>query len=199
MKYIIGLGNPGTEYENNRHNIGFLILDFIAKKVKAEFIRDRKSLVAKKRSYSLVKPQTYMNLSGQAVKQFDFTYNQDIIIIVDDIYLPLGEVRIREKGGDGGHNGLLSIIEELNTNDFSRIRIGVGSPDNIDIKNFVLSDFQEFELEGLKKTLEFVYQLINHFVHRDYREMLNYYSKNKKSYSESMADFQNRSPKEENK
>lgn len=191
MKYIIGLGNPGKEYELSRHNIGFLIVDYIAQKVKASFMREGKSLLAKKRAYALVKPQTYMNLSGLAVKQLQAEPAEDLIIVVDDIYLPLGEVRIREKGGDGGHNGLLSVMTEMNTEDFTRIRIGVGSPENSVLRDYVLSDFSEPELKGLEKTFEFTYQLINQYIHRGYKDMLNYYSKNKKSYSESISDFQN--------
>lgn len=199
MKYIVGLGNPGQEYENNRHNIGFLLLDYIAGKLKCDFSKEKNYLIAKKRAYSLIKPLTYMNNSGLAVRQLISDQFKELMIVVDDIYLPFGEIRIREKGGDGGHNGLKSIIENMNSDEFIRIRIGVDSPKYGDLKRFVLEDFSENEIKILNHTFEFAYELIKQYIHRDYTSMLNYYSKNKRSYSECMADIQNQRPKEEHK
>jgi len=199
MKFIVGLGNPGNEYQFSRHNIGFMMVDYLADKSKVPFVKEKNYLIAKKRAYSYVKPLTYMNNSGLAVKQLLNNQFNDLIVIVDDIYLPFGDIRIREKGGDGGHNGLKSIIEQLNTDQFIRIRIGVDSPKFQDLKRFVLEDFSRNELSAMEKTCNFMNELIKQFIHRDYNSMLNYYSKNKRSYSDCMADFQNQSPKEENK
>lgn len=199
MKLIVGLGNPGNEYQNSRHNVGFQALDYMASKMKLDFSKEKNYLIGKKRSYSLIKPLTYMNNSGLAVKQLISGQFQELLVIVDDIYLPFGEIRIRERGGDGGHNGLKSIIDVNNTDEFIRIRIGVDSPKYKDLKEFVLEDFSAKEMQCLELTYKFIYELIKQFIHRDYNTMLNYYSKNKRSYSEGMAVFQNQSPKEENK
>ncbi|HOE90799.1 MAG TPA: aminoacyl-tRNA hydrolase [Candidatus Cloacimonadota bacterium] len=199
MKYIIGLGNPGFEYEKNRHNIGFLFLDFIAEKAKCAFVKEKNYHLAKTRTYALIKPQTYMNNSGIVVKSLINEQFNDIIIVVDDINLPFGSLRIREQGGDGGHNGLKSIIENINSDNFTRIRIGVGSPENKKLSDYVLEDFSQDEFSQLNDIFDFAYNLIKQFIHRDYQTMLNYYSKNKRSYSERFQDDQNQRPKEENK
>jgi len=184
MKLIVGLGNPGEEYCKNRHNIGFMILNNFAMKRKISFKKEGNTLVARRNMYQLVKPQTYMNLSGKAVKSYIEDID-DLLVISDDIYLPLGEIRIRQTSGDGGHKGLLSIIEELETINFSRIRIGVGQPEhNGQLKEYVLENFSEEELSTLEITTDFAIKLIDCFIVKGFQSMLNYYSKNKKSYSE---------------
>ena len=135
--YLIGLGNPGKKYSNNRHNIGFLLLKNLSKKYNSNFIlKDKlKSSCAEFKlnnsTYRLFLPNTFMNNSGDAVRAildwYKINLNQ-IFIIVDDKDLPLGKIRFRKKGGSGGHNGLKSIIEKLQTQNFNRIRIGIGSP-----------------------------------------------------------------------
>ncbi len=134
MKYlIIGLGNIGDEYANTRHNIGFIIADALAGVGKATFKTERYADVARMKYRGkvlvVIKPSTYMNLSGKAVRywmQAEKIPIENILIITDDIALPLGTLRMRKKGGDGGHNGLCSLIEYLNTQDFARLRIGIG-------------------------------------------------------------------------
>ena len=135
--YIIGLGNPGKKYSNNRHNIGFLLVENFSKKNNSNFLlKDKlKSYFSEFRlndsTYRLFLPNTFMNNSGDAVKAilewYKINLNQ-IFIIVDDIDLPLGKIRFRKKGSSGGHNGLKSIMEKLQTQQFNRIRIGIGSP-----------------------------------------------------------------------
>ena len=135
MKYlIIGLGNPGSEYENTRHNIGFKVLDELARLSNISFNEDRLADVAelkfKARKLILVKPNTFMNLSGRAVKYWMQKSNlniENILIITDDISLPFGVLRLRKKGSDGGHNGLKDIQNSLNTTKFPRLRFGVGN------------------------------------------------------------------------
>ncbi|MDD2650623.1 MAG: aminoacyl-tRNA hydrolase [Candidatus Cloacimonetes bacterium] len=199
MKYIIGLGNPGYKYEHNRHNIGFLLIDYIAEKYQCDFVKEKNCHVAKMRTFTLIKPQTYMNNSGLVVKNLTNIPFTDFVIIVDDINLPFGDIRIREQGGDGGHNGLKSIIENINSDNFTRIRIGVGSPENKALSDYVLDDFTELEFLLLKHIFEFTYNLLKQYIHRDYKCMLNYYSKNKRSYSEYITDIQSQRPKEANK
>ena len=135
--YLIGLGNPGKKYARSRHNIGFLLLENLSKKYNSNFLLKDKL----KSSYSEFKindstfrlflPNTFMNNSGDAVRAIVDWYKinvDQIFIIVDDIDLPLGKIRFRKKGSSGGHNGLKSIIEKLQTQNFKRIRIGIGSP-----------------------------------------------------------------------
>tara|TARA_Y100001968_G_C19173524_1_gene626854 strand:+ start:153 stop:761 length:609 start_codon:yes stop_codon:yes gene_type:complete len=140
LKLIIGLGNPGTEYEKTRHNVGFMVLEEIAKQNNCNFRESKKiygrtceigSGLSKTR---LLMPSTYMNDSGQSVRSakdwFNFENNQ-FLVLVDDIDLPLGKIRLRSKGSSGGHNGLKSIINHLGTSEFKRLKIGIGSPSKI--------------------------------------------------------------------
>ena len=144
--YLIGLGNPGKKYSRSRHNIGFLLLENLSKKYNSNFsLKDKlKSSCSEFKinnsTYRLFLPNTFMNNSGDAVRAIVDWYKinlDQIFIIVDDKDLPLGKIRFRKKGSSGGHNGLKSIIEKLQTHEFNRIRIGIGSPPlNKEIKNF---------------------------------------------------------------
>ena len=143
-KYIVGLGNPGNEYKNNRHNMGFLILENLAKKYESNFVLKSKlksrcsELRINNFTYKLFLPNTFMNKSGEAVKAIVDWYKIDLnqlFIIVDDLDLPVGKIRFRKKGGSGGHNGLKSIIENLQTQNFNRIRVGIGSSKTIEKSN----------------------------------------------------------------
>ena len=137
LKLLVGLGNPGTEYEKTRHNVGFMVLEEIARKNNCSF-RESKKLFGRTCEYGsgiektrLLMPNTYMNESGKSVRYamdwFDFE-NHQLIVIVDDMDLPMGRIRVRSQGGSGGHNGLKSIINHLGTNEFKRLKIGIGSP-----------------------------------------------------------------------
>ena len=145
-KYIIGLGNPGKEYINSRHNIGFLLVENLSEKYDSKFILKNKlkswysEFKINNLTYRLFMPNTFMNNSGEAVRAildwYKFDLNQ-LFIIVDDIDIPLGTIRFRKKGSSGGHNGLKDIINKLQTENFNRIRIGIGSPTFIEKnKNF---------------------------------------------------------------
>ncbi|MGQ0826936.1 MAG: aminoacyl-tRNA hydrolase [Bacteroidota bacterium] len=131
---IVGLGNIGDEYANTRHNIGFMVLDSLAKKNNLKFTVDRLAAVAeykfKGKILILIKPSTYMNLSGKAVNywlQAEKVPKENLLVITDDIALPLGTLRMKGKGSDGGHNGLKNIQETLNSSEYARLRIGVGN------------------------------------------------------------------------
>jgi PTH1 family peptidyl-tRNA hydrolase len=134
MKYlVVGLGNIGDEYANTRHNIGFVVADAFALDRKVEFTSGRYASVAKAslkgRTFIIIKPTTFMNLSGKAVRYWmtkEDILPENILVIVDDLALPLGTLRLRKKGSDGGHNGLSSIIEDIGTTEFARLRIGIG-------------------------------------------------------------------------
>ena len=138
--FLIGLGNPGKKYSKNRHNIGFLLLENLSKKYNSNFLLKDKlrsscsEFKINDSTYRLFLPNTFMNNSGDAVRAIVDWYKinlDQICIIVDDIDLPLGKIRFRKKGSSGGHNGLKSIIEKLQTNNFNRIKIGIGSPPSI--------------------------------------------------------------------
>ena len=135
--YLIGLGNPSKKYSNSRHNVGFLVLENLAKKYNSNFfLKDKlksscSELKINESTYRLFLPNTYMNNSGDAVRAIVDWYKinlDQIFIIIDDKDLPLGKIRFRKKGSSGGHNGLKSIIEKLQTKNFNRIKIGIGSP-----------------------------------------------------------------------
>ena len=142
--YLIGLGNPGKKYKNSRHNIGFLLLENLTKKYNSNFLFKEKlksyfsEIKIDNLTYRLFLPNTYMNNSGDAVLAIVDWYKinlDQVFIIVDDKDLPLGKIRFRKKGSSGGHNGLKSIIAKLNTNNFNRIRIGIGLPPKIEETN----------------------------------------------------------------
>ena len=142
--YLIGLGNPGKKYSRSRHNIGFLILDNLSKRNNSNFLLKDKlksscsEFKVNDSTYRLFLPNTFMNNSGEAVRAIVDWYKinlDQLFIIVDDKDLPLGKIRFRKKGSSGGHNGLKSIIEKLQTQNFNRIRIGIGSPSSIQGKN----------------------------------------------------------------
>ena len=176
MKLIVGLGNPGKQYENTRHNIGFMIVDELAKSWNVSFDKTKfnaEYAIAYHNGikYLLVKPTTYMNLSGEAVIDAVNYFKikpENIIVIVDDIDIPFGTVRIKKKGSAGTHNGLKSIIYHLETENFPRIRISVGKcPSYMDLKDFVLSKFSSSEEKILKKELEISADAVEEIIKSD--------------------------------
>ncbi|MEG0829795.1 MAG: aminoacyl-tRNA hydrolase [Anaerovoracaceae bacterium] len=153
MYIIVGLGNPGKKYENTRHNIGFIAVDQLAEKNNINITKIKhKALVGEGRisgqKVLLVKPQTYMNLSGNSVREVMEYYKVDVenlIVIYDDIDLDAGVLRIRKKGSAGTHNGMKSVIYDLKSDRFPRIRIGIGSSGNMDLANYVIGGFTKGE------------------------------------------------------
>ena len=158
---LVGLGNPGAEYTVTRHNAGFLFMDYLAAALGTTVTRARFKALVGEASIGgarvlLMKPQTYMNLSGEAVREAAAFYHiapDRVIVVCDDVTLDVGRMRVRGKGSDGGHNGIKSLIKELGTDAFSRVRVGVGKkphPD-FDLADWVLSAFTEKEQEILQK------------------------------------------------
>ena len=172
MKYLIaGLGNIGPEYAQTRHNIGFMVLDKLAETSKLEFVSKRYAWRAelryKGRIFVLIKPTTYVNLSGKSVAYWLKKENipdENLLVIADDIALPLGTLRLRKKGSAGGHNGLINIIEQLGTDEFSRLRIGAGNefPLGYQIK-YVLGEWTEDEKKILLPKIEVAAEIIKSF------------------------------------
>ncbi len=148
MKMIIGLGNPGKEYVQTKHNVGFMVIDAIADELGVSVEKRQCQAFTQMTTWDgekilLVKPQTYMNLSGQAVMELLNYYKDkidDLLVIHDDLDLPPGQLRFKQGGGAGGHNGIKNIIAHLNSNDFDRLKIGIGRSKN-DTKDYVLSAF----------------------------------------------------------
>ncbi|MDU4448179.1 MAG: aminoacyl-tRNA hydrolase [Anaerococcus vaginalis] len=163
MYYIVGLGNPGIQYENTRHNAGFITIDYLARKYSIDVRKIKfKSLIGQGvisgQKVMLVKPQTYMNNSGEAIREiynyFDFDHDK-LIVIYDDIDIDFGSIRIRKKGSAGTHNGMKSIIYNLEFDDFPRIKVAVGKkPSYMDLANFVLSGFSKQEAKIIEEEVK---------------------------------------------
>lgn len=161
MKVVIGLGNPGRKYEDTRHNLGFMVIDDLRKRLLPETHRERfKSHIWETRlsgeKIILAKPQTYMNLSGDAVRQIQQWFkaeSHDILVVYDDLDLEFGQLRMRERGSAGGHNGLTSVIQALGTSDVPRLRIGIGRGQSA-AKAHVLSTFSPAERSDLPSIID---------------------------------------------
>lgn len=183
---IAGLGNPGPKYEYTRHNAGFLCIDLLAQQLGVKIDRIKfKSIVAdvaiEGRRCLLMKPQTFMNNSGEAVRDAANFYKippEHVIILFDDISLPPGKLRIRRKGSDGGHNGIKSIIYLLNSDQFPRVKLGVGAkphPD-YDLADWVLSPFQKDELPRMKEAMKKACEAVRLIVQDDMDHAMNLYN-----------------------
>ncbi|HNX85845.1 MAG TPA: aminoacyl-tRNA hydrolase [Bacteroidales bacterium] len=186
MKYlIVGLGNIGDDYADTRHNIGFLVADALAATGDASFKSDRHAAVTKitlkGRTLVVIKPSTFMNLSGKAVRywmQKEEIPLENILIIVDDLALPLGALRLRTKGSDGGHNGLISIIEYLESSDFSRIRFGIGNDFAKGYQiDYVLGRWSDEETKILMPKVKEAVEMIKSFVLIGPERTMNFFNK----------------------
>ena len=173
MYLIVGLGNPGQQYSGTRHNVGFMMLDYFAGKNKLTFTDSKwKALISKAtvwdESVILLKPETYMNLSGTAVAQAAHFYKlqpANIIIIHDDLDMEFGRIKLVSGGGDGGHKGIRSIIEQLGTKDFPRVKIGIGRPPSpVSPEKYVLGKFDHDEKEMIEQKLSVVLEGIRIFL-----------------------------------
>ena len=163
MYLIVGLGNPENEYSHTRHNMGFDTINQIAKNNNIQITKNKfkglcESTIIQNQKVILLKPQTYMNLSGESVKEVVEFYNlkpEEIIVIYDDIDIEKGHIKIRKKGGAGSHNGMKSVVEELQSTDFARIRVGIGQPEfKSDMINYVIGKVSQEEQEILQQGVE---------------------------------------------
>ena len=197
MWYIVGLGNPGKKYEKTRHNVGFFVIDSLAKQHNITFrakkrglrrlrnwLFSAKNLTASgyiaEEEVTLVKPITFMNRSGEALislfKQKPQIDIKKMLVIVDDINLPLGKLRFRPKGSDGGHNGLASIIAKLQTKEFPRLRIGIGEPTNQAREDYVLRKFSKKEFEIIDIAVQKATDAIETLIKSDIQTVMNEYN-----------------------
>lgn len=178
MKLVVGLGNPGKEYKNTRHNIGFMVLDNYIGKVSWKNKNDSKVFV--KDDIVYIKPQTYMNLSGIAVSKIAKYYNikdVDILVIHDDLDLDVGTYRIKRNSSSGGHNGIKSIINELNSDKFNRLKIGIGKDERIPTDKYVLGKFKTEEEETIKNLQETFNNIINDFINSSIEYLMDTYNR----------------------
>lgn len=185
MKLIVGLGNPGNEYDKTRHNIGFFYIDKYA---------ERKNVIINKKKFNglycdllinhekaiLLKPQSYINLSGEVIKKYIDYFNielKDIFIICDDLNLESGKIRIRPSGSSGGHNGLKNIELMLKTKDYSRLRIGISNNKAIDAKDYVLSKIDNQTMEIFNNNTDIVCNIIDDFFEMDMEKLMSKYNR----------------------
>ena len=170
---LVGLGNPGIKYERNRHNIGFCLIDYFTSQINSEDYIDKfnskYTLVRlNDNKIHIIKPQTYMNRSGVSVrncKDFFKIAPDNIIVVYDDMDLTLGSLKIKSSGGSAGHNGIKSLIDEIGSNNFVRIRIGIGKPLNKEnVNNYVLSNFKKDEFEALSRIKNRIEEIIKDII-----------------------------------
>lgn len=184
MKLIVGLGNPGKEYENTRHNCGFMVIDEVAKALAVRIDQKKYKGLYVKTKYKgedvvLLKPQTYMNLSGESIRQcMDFfkLNNEDIIVIYDDLDMPTGKLRLRDKGSAGGHNGIKSTIQHLNGQDFKRIRVGIDRHPYIKVVDYVLGKFGKDEQDAITKGICLAKDAVLLYLEKDFIAAMNQYN-----------------------
>lgn len=186
MKLIVGLGNPGIEYNNTRHNIGFMVIDnYLSSKEnniiwQSKFKANYTSLTINNEKVYFVKPTTYMNLSGESIIEFVHYFKidiKDILIIHDDLDLPLGSYRLKTNSSAGGHNGIKSIITSLGTQEFARLKVGISKSQQIDTKDYVLGHFNTEEEAILKKIYPTFNNIITDFLASDITKLMNKYNR----------------------
>lgn len=186
MKLIVGLGNPGAEYQNTRHNIGFITVGYLAERLGADFNKEKFFARVAEVNYHgekllLMLPQTFMNKSGQAVRAAMDFYKldtEDLLVIFDDMDLPCGDMRMRQKGSAGGHNGMKDIINMMgNDQNIARIKLGIAHPEHGDVINYVLGKFSEDEQEQLRPAVKTACDAALCWVDEDTATAMNRYNK----------------------
>ena len=185
MKLIVGLGNPGREYDNTRHNVGFKVLDNYLKKYNINYSKKFDGLFVQleinNEKVIFLKPQKYMNLSGEVIREFVRYYKiniEDILIINDDLDISLGKYKLKASGSSGGHNGLKNIENNLGTNKYKRLKIGISNDKNRDTKDYVLGKFNSDELSVLNKVIDISEMIINDFLLINFDLLMTKYNNN---------------------
>ena len=184
MKLIVGLGNPGNEYNNTRHNIGFMAIDKIAQHYNTNFSKTKfNGLYAEVNMNGekliLLKPQSFINLSGDVIIKYINYFKislDDVLIMCDDMDLDTGIYKLRYKGGSAGHNGLKNIESNLKTNEYKRIKIGISKNKNISTVDYVLGKLSPQELEKINKTIDIIPNIIEDFVKLSFENLMNKYN-----------------------
>lgn len=185
MQLVLGLGNIGEKYTDTRHNIGFWIVEALAKALDADWQTDGDVALTARIALDdeeivLAKPTTFMNLSGKAAFYLLNKYQiniSDFIIINDDVSLPIGKIRFRSKGGSGGHNGIKSVISYLDTEQFSRLKVGIGNPqEDMDLVEFVLGEYSDEEAAKMETVVEICKEAILYYLKSDINDAMNKYN-----------------------
>ena len=185
MKLIVGLGNPGQEYQNTRHNIGFRYLDLFIKEKNLGNFKEKFNGLYLKTTYNnqdiiFLKPLSYMNLSGEVVKKYKDYYKvdiKDILVIHDDLDIEIGKIKLKENGSGGGHNGIKNIILNLGANNFKRLKIGISKNKNYDMKDYVLGKFNQEEEMILDKLNPLIIELLDDYIEKDFSSVMNKYNR----------------------
>ena len=186
MYLVVGIGNIGKEYDNTRHNVGFLMLDYYINSKNLNFSKEKFLAYYTEELFDnekviYIKPKSYVNLSGEVVRKYLDFYKipiENILIIIDDINLEIGRLRLREKGTSGGHNGLKNIFLHLGTENIKRLRIGVSNDKKYDMKDYVLSKFSDSDLKILNEKKKEVLKIIEDFPKYNFDKLMNKYNKN---------------------
>ena len=185
MRLIVGLGNPGKEYENTRHNIGFNVLNRYLEKNNLKLDKDKFNGLFTKTSINdedviLLEPQTFMNLSGDSVRKVMDFYKikvDDILVIQDDLDMEVGKIKLKEKSSSGGHNGIKDIEQKLGTNNFKRLKVGISNDKTRDTKDYVLGKFSKEEKEILDKSYDICLNIIDDFFKMNFDLLMGKYNK----------------------
>jgi peptidyl-tRNA hydrolase, PTH1 family len=188
MKVVVGLGNPGSRYAATRHNVGFAVVDSLAQGPGAGRFQNRfqaqvAEVIEEPHKLLLVKPQTFMNLSGRCVREvldFHRLPPEELLVVCDDINLPLGKLRVRARGSHGGHHGLLDIQNHLGTAEYSRLRVGVGAPPEEDAVDYVLGRFRPSERPVIDEAVARAVQAVLVWVHQGIEACMNQYNPEQK-------------------
>lgn len=185
MKLIVGLGNPGREYENTRHNIGFIFIDKLAESLGLSIKKEKFNglyveTIINGEKVLLLKPLSYMNLSGEVVIKYVNFFKiriEDILIINDDLDMDFGRIRLKASGSSGGHNGLRNIENHLNTKNFKRLKFGIANNKEVDTKDYVLGKFSKEEMEKISDLTAEIIALLKDFVSINFDNLMNKYNR----------------------
>jgi PTH1 family peptidyl-tRNA hydrolase len=184
MKIVVGLGNPGSRYHGTRHNVGFAVIDYLAEGPRAGRFQGRfqaqvAELLEEPHKVLLVKPETFMNLSGRSVRQVLDFYQvpaADLLVVCDDINLPLGKIRVRARGSDGGQKGLRDIRNHLGTDEYARLRVGIDAPGEADAADYVLSRFRPSERPAIDEAIRVAGEAVMYWVGHGTEACMNRYN-----------------------
>lgn len=180
MKLIVGLGNPGKEYENTRHNIGFNFIDYFANKINEKIDKEKfnglyKEIKINDEKVILLKPLSYINLSGEVVIKYLNYFKIDIddmLVISDDLDMPTGKIKLKQNGSSGGHNGLKNIAQNIGTEEFKRLKIGIANDKSMDTKDYVLGKITNDEKEKFESIKEEVKEILEEFSYLDFDKIM---------------------------
>ncbi len=185
MKLIVGLGNPGENYKNTRHNIGFYIVDKIVESYnlsnwKSKFKGEYITVVINNEKTIFLKPYSYINLSGAVIRKYMDYFNieiEDVLIICDDLDLNIGNFKLKEKGSSGGHNGLKNIELLLKSSNYKRLKVGISNNKNIETKDYVLGKFTKEDIEKINENLSIYKKVVLDFLTKDFKLIMSNYNK----------------------